>query len=188
MTLEASSPPRGSEAKPPLRAGTAGLPSGPCPCQRTPCVDHLSALVEQTGALGVPCFLIQWCQTLHLSSEAQHDPPRAPSVTMPRLHEPSLFLGSPGPQLTLALHRTSLAEGRVGGRVDGRHGGGEATLAQSSRLLGLRPGAKKESICVCMCVCARACTRVRVKERECVCVQARVSSPRLYPVYVCMFL
>ena len=67
-------------------------------------------------------------------------------------------------------------------------GEGEATLAQSSRLLGLRPGAKKESICVCMCVCARACTRVRVKERECVCVQARVSSPRLYPVYVCMFL
>ena len=49
----------------------------------------------------------------HLSSAAQHDPPRAPSVTMP-LCEPSLFLGSPRPQLTFALHRTSLAEGRVG--------------------------------------------------------------------------
>ena len=32
-------------------------------------------------------------------------------------------------------------------------GEGEATLAQSSRLLGLRPGTKKESMCVCVCVC-----------------------------------
>lgn len=35
-------------------------------------------------------------------------------------------------------------------------GEGEDTLVQSSRLLGLRPGTKKESICVyvCVCVCA----------------------------------
>ena len=160
MTLEASSPPRGSEAKAPLRAGTAGLPSGPCPCQRTPCVDHLSALVEQTGALGVPCFLIQWCQTLHLSSEAQHDPPRAPSVTMPRLHEPSLFLGSPGPQLTLALHRTSLAEGRVGGRVDGRHGGGggyPGTVFEASGVEAWGQEGKYLCVCVCVRVHARVC-------------------------------
>ena len=40
-------------------------------------------------------------------------------------------------------------------------GEGEATLAQSSRLLGLSPGAKKESICVygymCVCVCVCVC-------------------------------
>ena len=38
-------------------------------------------------------------------------------------------------------------------------GEGEDTLAQSLRLLGLRPGTKKESICVyvCMCVCVCVC-------------------------------
>lgn len=77
MTLEASSPlppPLGRETKLlPREQSLAGLPSSPCPCQRSPYVRHLSALVEQTGALGVLCFLSQWCQTLHLPSVAQHD-------------------------------------------------------------------------------------------------------------------
>ena len=95
----------------------------------------------------------------HLSSAAQHDPPRAPSVTMP-LCEPSLFLGSPRPQLTFALHRTSLAEGRVGGRVDGRHGGGGGYTGTVFEASGVESWSQEGKylcvwiyVCVCVCVC-----------------------------------
>ena len=63
-------------------------------------------------------------------------------------------------------------------------GEGEATLAQSSRLLGLRPGAKKESICVYVCV--RACMHACASEREGVCVRASACVfPKTIPC-VCM--
>lgn len=76
-------------------------------------------------------------------------PPGAPGSLPPSMSLLS-FWGLPHSALTPALHRTSLAEGKGGGRVDTRHGGGEAALAKSSRLLGFRPGAKKESVCVCV--------------------------------------
>ena len=63
-------------------------------------------------------------------------------------------------------------------------GEGEATLAQSSRLLGLRPGAKKESICVYVCV--RTCMHACASEREGVCVRASACVfPKTIPC-VCM--
>lgn len=106
-------------------------------------MDHLSALVEQMGALGVLCFLIQWCQTL-ISPQKRSVTPRDPSATA-LLQGRSLPGVSPTPALTPDPDRTSLAEGKGGGKVDARHGGGEAALAKSG-LLGSRPGAKKESI------------------------------------------
>ena len=169
MPLEASSPALGSETKLPLRAVIGRPPIwSPAPCQRPLCVDHLSALVEQTGALGVLCFPIQWCQTLHLPSEAQHDPQGPPSHCP--LHEPSLFLGSPPPQLTPALHRTSLTEGERGGRVDVRHGGGRLPWQSLKGFWGPGLGPRRKVlVCVCVCVCAREC--------EGVCVHACTSSP-----------
>lgn len=159
MTLEASSPSRGSEAKPPLRAGTAGLPSGPAPVRGLPAstisVPWWSRQVLLEFVLPDPMV-----PNSHLSSEARHDPPRAPSVTMP-LCEPSLFLGSPRPQLTFALHRTSLAEGRVGGRVDGRHGGGggyPGTVFEASGVEAWGQEGKYLCVCVCVCVCVCALT------------------------------
>lgn len=74
MTLEASSPPLGSETDLPLRAVIGRPPIWSLPLPEATCVSHLRALVQQTGAPGVLCFLIQWCQTPHLPSEAQHDP------------------------------------------------------------------------------------------------------------------
>lgn len=142
MTLEASSPPLGRETKFLPRAATGGPPIWSLPRPEATRVNHLSPLVEQTGALGVLRFLIQWCQTLHLPSEA----PRAPHSPPPPPR--ACLLASPPPRLPPALHRTSLAEGKGGGRMDGWHRGGDAALAPSSRLLGSRPGAKKESICV----------------------------------------
>ena len=47
-----------------------------------------------------------------------------------------------------------------------------ATLAQSSRLLGLRPGAKKEihtCLCVCVCVCVCVCANERIRGSLCAC-------------------
>lgn len=88
-------------------------------------------------------------------------------------HEPSVFGVSPAPALTPAPHRTSLAEGKQGGRVD-RNGDGEATPAVSKAFEVQAWG--QERVFVCVCVCARV--------QECACV--RVSSPRPTILCVCM--
>lgn len=98
-----------------LRAVTCRSPFGHCPCQRPPYTNHLSALVEKTGALRVLCFLIQWCQTF-ISPQKHNTTPRDPAVTAP-LHEPISGV-SPAPALTPAPCKTSLAEGEEGGRLD----------------------------------------------------------------------
>lgn len=129
----------------------------------------LSALVEEMGALGVLCFLIQWCQTL-ISPQKHGVTPRDPSVT--DSSRSVLVLGGLPPQLTPAPRRTSLAEGEGGGRVDARHGGGEADW-QSQGFW----GQEGRCVCVCKCVCVRVCVRVYMSS---------LGPP--YPVYVCMFL
>lgn len=114
-------PPLGSETQLSQEQSSAGLPSGPCSCQRPPYVAHLSALEEQTGALGVLCCLIPRCQTT-LSPQKHSVTPRDPSVTA-HLQEPSLSGIFPTPALTPAPHRTSLTDGKGGGSVGARHGG-----------------------------------------------------------------
>lgn len=126
-----------------LQSGHRQAPSGAGPP---------SAPAEEMGALGVLCFLIQWCQTL-ISPQKHGVTPRVIPRSLP---PPAVlsFWGSLPPQLTPAPRRTSLAEGEVGGRVDARHGGGEADW-QSQGFWG------QEGRCVCVSVCACACECVR---------------------------
>lgn len=95
-----------------LRAITCSLPSGFCPHQRPPGINHLNSLMGQTGALRVLRFLIQWWQTF-ISPQKHSMTPRDP-LSHCHFREP-LCWGLSIPALSPAPHRTSLAEGkRVG--------------------------------------------------------------------------
>lgn len=156
MTLEASSPPLGRETKFLPRAATGGPPIWSLPRPEATHVNHLSPLVEQTGALGVLRFLIQWCQTLHLPSEA----PRAPH-SPPPLHEPA-FWRLPHPGCLLPYIGLAWLRGKGVGEWMGGTGEGMLPWHRLRGFWGPGLGPRRkvfvcERVRECVCVCTRVC-------------------------------
>lgn len=102
----------------------------------------------ESGALGVLCFLIQWCQTLHLPQK--HSIPLGPLDHCP-LGEPSVSGVSPTTALTPTPHRTSLAEGEgVGEKIKTRRRGG--CSGKVFKAFGGPGLGSRRKMCVSVCV------------------------------------